>query len=79
MTQKCWIGLNVLAVGASTGVLLPKEVLVRLRVNKGDTLFAVEDADGYLMTSYNPKVARQVRKGREFLKRYESTFRSLAK
>ena len=34
--------LKLRAIGASTGVLLPKAMLIRLEVKKGDTLFAVE-------------------------------------
>ena len=34
--------LKLRAVGTSTGVLLPEEMLVRMKVKKDDTLFAVE-------------------------------------
>ncbi len=38
---------KLLAVGASVGILLPKEMLVRMKITKGDTLFAVEMPEGY--------------------------------
>jgi hypothetical protein len=34
--------LKLRSVGTSTGVLLPKEMLARMKVKKDDTLFAVE-------------------------------------
>jgi len=69
--------LKLRSVGTSTGLLLPKEMLVRLK--KDDTLFAVETPDGYLLTPYDPEVERQLTKGREFMARYRDTFRALAK
>ncbi|HTR64501.1 MAG TPA: hypothetical protein VMH85_01925 [Terriglobales bacterium] len=73
------MGLKLRVVGASTGVLLPKEMLVRLKVKKDDTLFAVETPDGYLLTPYDPEVERQLDKGREFMSTYRDAFRALAK
>jgi putative addiction module antidote len=71
--------LKLRSVGTSTGVLLPKEMLVRLKVEKNDTLFAVETPEGYLLTPYDPEVDRQLTKGREFMAKYRDTFRALAK
>lgn len=71
--------LKLRAVGTSTGVIVPKEMLVRLRVTKDDALFAVETPDGYLLTPYDPEVERQLKLGREFMARYRDTFRALAK
>lgn len=34
------------AVGNSTGIILSKEVLAKLQVERGDTLFVVETEDG---------------------------------
>ena len=42
--------LKLRSVGTSTGILLPKEMLVRLKVKKDDSLFAVETPAGYLLT-----------------------------
>ena len=48
--------LKLRAVGTSTGVVLPKETLHRLNVKRGDTLFAVETPDGYLLTRTTPSL-----------------------
>jgi putative addiction module antidote len=71
--------LKLRAVGTSTGVLLPKEMLTRMKVKKDDTLFAVETQEGYLLTPYDPEVERQLTKGRDFMAKYRDTFRALAK
>jgi putative addiction module antidote len=71
--------LKLRAVGTSTGVLLPKEMLIRLKVKKGDTLFAVETPAGYLLTPYDPEVEKQLGLGRGFMGKYRSVFRALAK
>ncbi len=34
--------LKLTAIGTSTGVIIPKEMLARMNVSKGDTLYAVE-------------------------------------
>ncbi len=71
--------LKLTTVGSSTGAVIPKEMLSRLKVQKGDTLFAVETPNGYLLTPYNPEIEEQLELGREFMKQYRETFRALAK
>jgi putative addiction module antidote len=71
--------LKLTAVGTSTGAIIPKEMLARLKVGKGDRLFAVETPSGYLLTPYDPAVEEQLRLGREFMAEYRETFRALAK
>ena len=71
--------LKLTGVGTSTGVVIPKEMLTRMNVEKGDVLQAVETKDGYLITPYDQEVQRQLELGREFLKKYRETFQALAK
>lgn len=71
--------LKLRAVGTSTGVVLPKEFLHRLKVEKDDHLFAVETPDGYLLTPYDPEIEEQLKIGRKLMARYRDTFRALAK
>jgi len=71
--------LKLRAVGTSTGVLLPKEFLHRLKVQKDDQLFAVETPEGYLLTPYDPDVEQQLKIGRKIMRKYRDTFRALAK
>ena len=71
--------LKLTKVGTSTGTIIPKEMLVRMKVEKGDTLFAIETKEGYLVTPYDPAIAEQLDAGREFMKEYRETFKALAK
>jgi putative addiction module antidote len=71
--------LKLTAIGTSTGIVIPKEMLNRMKVERGDVLHVVETPDGYLLTPYDPKVAEQVDAGREFMKSYRDTFKALAK
>ncbi len=70
--------LKLATIGTSTGVVIPKEMLTRLKVGKGDTLYAIETADGYLLTPYDPSIDDQLKAGREFMKQYRDTFKALA-
>src|SRR5436309_15533135 len=71
--------LKLRSVGTSTGVLLPKEMLIRMKVKKDDTLFAGETPEGYLLTPYDPDVEEQLAKGRGFMAKHRAAFRALAK
>ncbi len=71
--------LKLRAVGTSTGLVLPKETLQRLKVKRGDILFAVETPNGYLLTPYDPELERQLAVGREVMKEHRDTLRALAK
>ena len=52
--------LKVTTVGNSTGVILPKELLEKLRVGKGDTLFVTETANGVELSPYDEELAYQM-------------------
>jgi putative addiction module antidote len=71
--------LKLTTIGTSTGAVIPKEMLSRLKVGKGDTLYAIETADGYLLTPYDPAIEEQLKAGEEFMKEYRDTFKALAK
>lgn len=70
--------LKLTAVGTSTGLVIPKEMLNRMKVERGDLLHVVETPDGFLLTPYDPKVAAQVEAGRAFMKQYRDAFKVLA-
>jgi putative addiction module antidote len=71
--------LKLRAVGTSTGVVLPKEFLQKLKVKRNDLLFAVETPDGYLLTPYDPALEEQLKLGREIMIEHRDTLRALAK
>jgi len=71
--------LKLRAVGTSTGVVLPKEMLSRLRAEQGEVLYAIETPTGYTLTMLDPSVKKQVEDGEAFMDRYRDVFAALAK
>lgn len=49
--------LKLIKVGNSTGVILPRAVLERLRVSLGDALFLNESPQGYTLSAHDPDFA----------------------
>lgn len=71
--------LKVKQIGNSAGVVLPKEALNHLNVEKGDELYLVETADGYTLTQYNPDFDEQMEAMEAIGRQYKNTLRELAK
>jgi len=73
------VKLKVTTVGSSTGVVLPKEVLARLKIEKGDMVFLTEAPDGYRITPYNPDFERQMGLARQVMRERRNVLKELAK
>ncbi|KPF48659.1 transcriptional regulator [beta proteobacterium AAP121] len=71
--------LKLTQIGNSVGVILPKEVLARLKLEKGDTVFVTEAANGVTLTPYDPTLDEELKAGREFMREFRDTFHQLAK
>lgn len=72
--------LKLTQVGNSVGVLLPKEALAKLGVQKGDMLYLIDSPGGDMrLSAYSPGVAEEIALGEEFMDDYRDTFRALAK
>ena len=71
--------LKLTQIGNSVGVILPKEVLARLKLEKGDTVYVTETPDGFALTPLDPAFEQQLEIGREFMREDRDTFRALAK
>ena len=56
----------------------PEGMLTRMKVEKGDYLYAIETAEGYLLTPYDPAIREELDAGQAFMKRYRDTFKALA-
>lgn len=70
--------LTVSQVGGSLAVVLPPEVLARLKVGEGDALLVTEAPNGVTLTPYDPETQRQVQLAGEFMRKYDEAFRALA-
>jgi len=74
MTRK----LKLTAIGNSTGVILPKELLERLRVSRGDELLVLETPDGIKLTPYDPEFAAQMEVAEKVMRKRRTLLRKLA-
>ncbi|MES1261199.1 MAG: AbrB/MazE/SpoVT family DNA-binding domain-containing protein [Acidobacteriota bacterium] len=71
--------LKIRKIGSSQGVLLPREILDRLRVVEGDSLSVSETPDGIQLSPYDPKFARAMEGFERVRRRYRDALRELAK
>jgi putative addiction module antidote len=71
--------LKLTQIGNSVGVILPKEALAKLRLEKGQSVFLTETPDGFALTPYDPTLEEQIQAGREFMREFRDTFHQLAK
>jgi putative addiction module antidote len=71
--------LKITTIGSSAGIVLPKEVLARLRVAKGDTIFLTESPDGFRITSYDPEFEEDMTLARTVMRKRRNLLRELAK
>lgn len=73
-------GLKLTQIGNSVGVILPKEVLAKMNVGKGDTVYLTEAADGgFNLTPYDDEFERQMEAARRIMKKRRNVLRELAK
>ena len=71
--------LKLTTIGNSVGVILPKELLVRLGVEKGDTLYVVDQPDGVRLTVSDPEFEAQMDEARRQMKKWRNVLHELAK
>ena len=70
--------LKITTIGNSAGVILPKELLARLRLQKGDELLALETPDGIRLTTYDPEFAAQMEVAEKVMRDDRELLRKLA-
>ncbi len=71
--------LKLTQIGNSVGVILPKEVLARLKLEKGDTVFVTDAANGVMLTPYSTEFETQMTAARKVMKKRRAVLRELAK
>ena len=71
--------LKLIGIGNSVGVVLPKEMLVKLGLQKGDTLHAIETDDGFRISRADPDFEAQMEVARRVMKERWAVLRELAK
>lgn len=71
--------LTIRAIGNSSGVVLPKDLLEALNVRQGDRLFVTRTPDGIMLRPYDETFARQMEVAREVMRKDRAILRELAK
>ncbi len=71
--------LKLTSIGNSVGVILPREMLAKLGVQKGDTLFAVETPDGLRLSVSDPEHEAQMEVAQRLMHKWRNVLRELAK
>jgi putative addiction module antidote len=72
------IELKVTTIGNSSGVILPKELMEKLRISKGDTLYVLETPNGIEITPYDPAFLQQMEIAEEVMREDRNVLRKLA-
>jgi putative addiction module antidote len=69
---------KILTIGSSAGVVLTKEIMARLKVQKGDTLYISETPNGIELTPYDQDFAEEMEAGRKVMRKHRDVLRKLA-
>ncbi len=72
--------LQIKKIGNSLGLILPKELLARLKLKEGDKFHIVEQTErGIKLSPYDPKHAKAMDIARRSFRKYADTYKALAK
>jgi putative addiction module antidote len=71
--------LKLTKIGNSVGVVLPKELLEKLQLALGDSVFVTDAPGGVTFSAYDASVEAQLAEGEAFMRDYRDTFKALAK
>jgi putative addiction module antidote len=71
--------LKITKIGNSAGVVLPKELLAKLRAGVGDTLYVSETPEGVRITASNPDFEAKMALAEQIMRDDRDILRVLAK
>ncbi len=72
------IAVKITQIGNSVGIILPKEILTELNVQKGDSLHLVKNSEGFTMTAYEPDFTAKMDMLEEVMRENRDVLRRLA-
>jgi putative addiction module antidote len=70
--------VKVTTIGNSVGIVLPKEVLNRLHVEKGDVLYITDAPDGVRLSPYNDAFAQKLEALEQVMRENRDVLKKLA-
>ena len=69
---------KIIAIGNSAGIILPKETLARLNIEKGDTVYLNENQTGFQISPYDEEFGAKMEVADSVIRRYRDAFKKLA-
>jgi putative addiction module antidote len=69
---------KIISVGNSAGIILPKEILARLNVSKGDTIYLNETPTGFQISPYDQEFDAKLEVAERVIRRYRDALKKLA-
>jgi putative addiction module antidote len=69
---------KITQIGNSLGIVLPKDVLADLKVEKGDSIHLVKHPEGYIVSAYDQEFATQMEAMRHIMRDNRDVLRRLA-
>ena len=70
--------VKITTIGNSVGIVLPKEVLNRLHVEKGDMLYVTDSPGGVQLTPYNATFAKKLDAFEQVMRENRDVLKKLA-
>jgi putative addiction module antidote len=70
--------VKITTIGNSVGIILPKEVLAKLKVAKGDSLYLVDTPEGITLSPYDQDFAEEMEAAKRVMKKNRDVLRRLA-
>lgn len=70
--------VKITTIGNSVGIVLPREVLSKLKVAKGDTLYVLDTPDGVELTPFDPSFAEEMEVAKRIMRENRDVLRRLA-
>jgi putative addiction module antidote len=71
--------LKITRIGNSLGVILPRDLLTRLKLEKGNSIYITETPEGYTLSPYDPEFAAQMATARDLMKTRRNALHALNK
>ena len=69
---------KIIAIGNSAGIILHKETLARLNVQKGDSVYVTDGPEGIRLLPFDPDFAAQMEAAREVMRENRDVLQRLA-
>ena len=70
--------VKITTVGNSSGIVIPKELMSRLHVEKGDTLYITDTSTGFELSPYDQLFAEEMEAGRKVMRKHRDVLKKLA-